>query len=80
MHEKFHLLSYGLAVVLLFIGAKMLLIDVYKIPVAISLTVTAAILVTSMVLSQVIPPKGKAGTAYPFARKKSVISSRPTSE
>jgi tellurite resistance protein TerC len=33
MHERFHLLSYGLAIVLVFIGAKMLLIDVYKIPV-----------------------------------------------
>jgi tellurite resistance protein TerC len=32
MHERFHLLSYGLAIVLVFIGAKMLLIDVYKIP------------------------------------------------
>jgi tellurite resistance protein TerC len=31
---KFHLLSYGLAVILVFIGTKMLLIDVYKIPVA----------------------------------------------
>ena len=27
MHERFHLLSYGLAIVLVFIGAKMLLID-----------------------------------------------------
>ena len=30
---KFHLLSYGLAVILVFIGTKMLLIDVIKIPV-----------------------------------------------
>jgi tellurite resistance protein TerC len=30
MHERFHLLSYGLAIVLVFIGAKMLLIDVYN--------------------------------------------------
>ncbi len=32
MHERFHLLSYGLAIVLIFIGAKMLLLDIYKIP------------------------------------------------
>ena len=69
MHERFHLLSYGLAVVLLFIGTKMLLIDVYKIPVAVSLGATALILAVSMVLSQMIPATGK-GTAYPFARKK----------
>jgi tellurite resistance protein TerC len=76
MHERFHLLSYGLAVVLLFIGAKMLLMDIYKIPVALSLSVTAAILTLSMVLSQVIPPSGRPGTAYPFTRKRSEARER----
>jgi tellurite resistance protein TerC len=71
MHERFHLLSYGLAIVLVFIGAKMLLIDVYKIPVAISLGVTVVVLAVTMILSLKIPPKGKTGTAYPFAAKKS---------
>ena len=59
MHEKFHLLSYGLAIILVFIGTKMLLIDVYKIPVAWSLGVTASILVSTMLLSLFIPPKDK---------------------
>jgi tellurite resistance protein TerC len=59
MHEKFHLLSYGLAIILVFIGTKMLLIDVYKIPVAWSLGVTASILVLTMLLSLYIPPKDK---------------------
>lgn len=71
MHERFHLLSYGLAIVLLFIGTKMLLIDIYKIPVAVSLSVTAAILALSMLLSSLIQPTGRPGTAYPFTRKKS---------
>jgi hypothetical protein len=31
--QQFHLLNYGLAVILVFIGTKMCLIDVYKIPV-----------------------------------------------
>lgn len=58
MAERFHLLSYGLAlVVLVFIGAKMLLIDVYKIPVAVSLVVVAAILAVTMVLSLRTAPK-----------------------
>jgi tellurite resistance protein TerC len=57
MHEKFHLLSYGLAIILGFIGTKMLLIDVYKIPVAWSLGTTAAILAATMILSLLIPPK-----------------------
>ncbi|MGQ3051626.1 MAG: TerC family protein [Roseateles sp.] len=70
MHERFHLLSYGLAVVLVFIGTKMLLIDVYKIPVAFSLCFTAVTLAVAMVLSLKIPPKGKSGSAYPFAAKK----------
>jgi len=69
VHEKFHLLSYGLAMVLVFIGAKMLLIDVYKIPVIWSLSVTAVILTVTMLLSLMIPPKGKGAGAYPFAGK-----------
>ncbi|MGE8286920.1 MAG: TerC family protein [Stenotrophomonas sp.] len=61
MADRFHLLPYGLAVILAFIGAKMLLIDLYKIPVPVSLGVVAAILVTTMVLSLKIPPKQKHG-------------------
>jgi tellurite resistance protein TerC len=49
--SKFHLLNYGLAVILVFIGTKMCLIDVFKIPVAISLGVVVAILSITMVLS-----------------------------
>jgi tellurite resistance protein TerC len=41
---KFHLLSYGLAVILVFIGTKMMLIDIYKIPVTVSLGVVVVIL------------------------------------
>ncbi|MFN9210829.1 MAG: TerC family protein [Betaproteobacteria bacterium] len=72
MKERFHLLSYGLAIVLVLIGTKMLLIDIYKIPVAWSLAATATVLVATMILSLVIPPKdGKAGGgAYPFGAKK----------
>jgi len=48
---KFHLLSYGLAVILVFIGTKMVLIDVFKIPVLVSLGVVVAILALTMWLS-----------------------------
>ncbi|MFM7848761.1 MAG: TerC family protein [Rubrivivax sp.] len=54
---KFHLLSYGLAVVLVFIGTKMVLIDVYKIPVTVSLGVVVAILAATMWLSLRTAPK-----------------------
>ena len=70
MKEKFHLLSYGLAIVLVFIGIKMLLIDIYKIPVAVSLGVTFAVLVSTMLLSLRIPPKGPVTSAYPFPARK----------
>ena len=63
MAEKFHLLAYGLAVVLIFIGTKMLIVDLYKIPVLVSLGVVAATLALSMILSVVIKPKPAAGTA-----------------
>lgn len=49
--HKFHLLSYGLAVILVFIGAKMCLIDIYKIPVSVSLGVVVGILGLTMFLS-----------------------------
>ena len=39
MAGRFHLLSYGLAVILMFIGVKMLLIAFYKIPVFLALGV-----------------------------------------
>jgi tellurite resistance protein TerC len=70
MHERFHLLSYGLALVLGFIGIKMLIVDLYKIPVFWSLAATATILTATVVLSLVIPPSGRPGGAYPFAAKR----------
>ena len=54
---KFHLLSYGLAVILVFIGTKMLLIDVFKIPVLVSLGVVVAILAITMVASVKTAPR-----------------------
>ncbi|GKW25406.1 TerC family protein [Pectobacterium polonicum] len=49
--ERFSLLKYGLAVILIFIGIKMLLIDIFHIPVAISLGVVASILVITMLIN-----------------------------
>lgn len=54
---KFHLLKYGLSVVLAFVGAKMLLSDLYPIPIGWSLGVVAGVLVSSVLLSLVIKPK-----------------------
>jgi tellurite resistance protein TerC len=49
--DRFHLLAYGLALVLVFIGTKMLLIDFYKIPIGIALAVTASLIAASMFAS-----------------------------
>ena len=49
--DRFHLLAYGLALVLIFIGTKMLLLDVYKIPITVALSVTAALIVASIFAS-----------------------------
>lgn len=57
MAEKFHLLAYGLALVLMFIGIKMLIVDFYKIPVGISLGVVAALIASAMAFSLIIKPK-----------------------
>ena len=55
--ERFHLLSYGLASVLLFIGAKMLVAGVWKIPIGVALGVVAFLIGASMVASLLIRPK-----------------------
>jgi len=54
MAERFHLLKYGLAIILMFIGVKMLLLDVYKIPVWIALGIVVLILIASVAASLVI--------------------------
>jgi tellurite resistance protein TerC len=56
---KFHLLKYGLSVVLAFVGAKMLLSEKYPIPIGIALGVVAGVLALSVVLSLVITPKAE---------------------
>ncbi len=49
--DRFHLLTYGLALILVFIGTKMMLIDIYKIPVLVALGVVMTILAATMALS-----------------------------
>jgi tellurite resistance protein TerC len=60
MAERFHLLGYGLAAVLLFIGTKMLIAGVCKIPIGIALAVVALLIAGSIVASLCIEPRGRA--------------------
>ncbi len=56
MH-KFHYLKIGLSLILIFIGFKMLIIDLYKIPIVFSLSIIAIILVASIIYSLAKPLK-----------------------
>ncbi len=55
--SKFRFLQYGLAVVLAFIGAKMLVVKWYHVPIGLSLGVIAGLLGGSIVISLLVPPK-----------------------
>jgi len=55
--HRFWLLSYGLAIVLVFVGVKMILIDFYKIPIEWSLLFIATTIAASVFLSLKIKQK-----------------------
>jgi len=55
--DKFHYLKYGLSLVLIFLGAKMLLDHWIEIPAAASLTVVVLLLGSSVAVSLLFPPR-----------------------
>ncbi len=57
MMGKFHYLKVGLSLVLVFVGGKMLVAGVYKIPILVSLGVIAALLGGAIVMSLLRPKK-----------------------
>lgn len=57
LKDRFHLLTYGLGVILVFVGTKMLIVDWVKIPVGISLGVVGATLVVAVIASLLTKPK-----------------------
>ena len=58
--HKFHFLKLGLSAVLVFVGAKMLLVDVYPVPVGVSLIVIAIVLGASIGASLLWPKVAEA--------------------
>jgi tellurite resistance protein TerC len=58
--ELFHYLHYGLSLVLIFVGTKMLISHYYQIPTIVALGVVAAVLLISVLASMVHPKKSKA--------------------
>jgi len=57
MMELFRFLHYGLSLVLVFIGVKMLLSNYLEIPIGIALGVVAGVLAVSVVLSLIFPKR-----------------------
>jgi tellurite resistance protein TerC len=55
----FHYLRYGLIVVLIFVGAKMLVANIYKIPTEIALSVVVGVLLIAVIASIIWPRKEK---------------------
>jgi tellurite resistance protein TerC len=59
MMELFHYLHYGLSVVLIFVGVKMLLSHYYQIPTVTTLAVVAVVLIASVLASAAHPERKK---------------------
>ena len=51
MMDRFVYLKYGLAAVLVFVGIKMVIVDVWHVPIAVSLTAIATVLAVSVAVS-----------------------------
>jgi hypothetical protein len=60
LEVRFHYLKIDLSVVLVIVGAKMLLTDVYKVPIGLSLGVVALVLLLSVIASLVFPKSAEA--------------------
>ncbi|WP_317693494.1 TerC family protein [Serratia sp. UGAL515B_01] len=60
--ERFSMLKYGLSVILVFIGIKMLIVDFYHIPIAISLSVVAGILILTLLINAWVNHRKDAGS------------------
>lgn len=58
--ERFHLLRYGLGAVLAFVGGKMLLAEVVKVPIVLSLGVVATLIAASIAASLLVARRGQA--------------------
>ncbi len=63
--DRFTYLSTGISIVLMFIGAKMLTIDFYNMPIGMSLAIVAVILAASVIISLLRSPQKPGGSSKP---------------
>jgi len=61
MADRFHLLGYGLALIVALVGVKMLVMDFYKVPIVVMLGTVIAILVVSVAASIARPVRNRKG-------------------
>lgn len=74
---RIHYLKYGLAAILVFVGFKMLLMDVYEIPTSASLVVIASLVTVSVVVSLRRSPDVDRHEPTPVRAEKAATSSAP---
>jgi tellurite resistance protein TerC len=63
---RLHLIKPALAAVLLFVGSKMLLIDLVKVPIGLSLAIVGGLIALGVIGSLLVPPR-KAGKSLQVA-------------
>lgn len=63
--QSFRFLKHGLSVILVFVGVKMLIADIYHLPIALSLGVIASVLAISVVASILFPEPGSNDVSVP---------------
>jgi tellurite resistance protein TerC len=84
--QRFHYLQLGLAVVLSFVGVKMLIADSYAVPIGMSLAIVAAVLAVAVVASWLFPKQAEAHAPvvldplHPPAAESMVAPIEPTPE
>lgn len=77
---RFHYLRAGLALVLAFVGSKMMLADLYEVPIVASLAVIATLLAGSVVASLMRPPAEQPPVTRPHGTPRPVTSGRAETE
>lgn len=68
--KLFRFLHYGLGVVLALVGVKMLASDYFKVPIVVTLSTVAAVILVSVALSVAFPGPGKGGKDRAGSRSK----------
>jgi len=71
--RMFYYLHYGLSLILVFVGAKMLLSDIYHMPASIALGTVGGILLISIIASILLSPQKEIGPAHMVGEASSTI-------